>query len=76
MERIRTDHPALCRRVGHDWTNWGLWSAASRPFVPMVSPADVVPTLEPLLAYRDRLCGRCGAREVQDYQGKIVQQEE
>jgi hypothetical protein len=59
--------PELCLRYGHDFTPWG-------PYIPIKARATSCVASDPpfkpkpeRVAYRERLCGRCGVVEEEDY---------
>jgi hypothetical protein len=64
----RALHPERCLHEPHIWTAWG-------PYIPLlpITPyglTDGAPKPSKVLAYRERMCGRCGVVEQEDYYGE------
>lgn len=64
--------PWRCDIDGHYWSVWGRWYSVVTPFTPgkVLEVPTAAPQFEDPKAYRDRICAKCGAREVQNRQGK------
>lgn len=56
-------------RAPHDWSDWGLWEVEPPSSQAAHWVANVPPTLEPIEAYRWRVCA-CGARERERFHGE------
>lgn len=65
--------PAGCLFLGHRWGSWSAWEAVMS-LVPMLEVrAEYDPPVHdaPLVAYRYRLCGRCGCEEREGRDGVV-----
>ena len=73
LANMRKDDPRRCDILGHNWGEWGLWSALEPKPVSMkrYDPRDFNPAQISIPAQRSRICLRCGSvLEIEDNSGQ------
>lgn len=68
---MTTNRQAMCQRLGHDWTPWGLWRAIYQANATPPEPSGPEPAFILAAKARNRQCVRCGHLQEQSGDGTI-----